>query len=57
MAVVRRLVVPPGKNKATEEEWFDTEIGRVVPKPADGEQQTESAPETKPSSRRKSKSE
>lgn len=35
MAIEKRMVVPPGKNTATQEEWFDTELGRVVPKPAD----------------------
>jgi hypothetical protein len=35
MTIVKRLVVPAGGTRATQEEWFDTEKGRVVPAPKD----------------------
>jgi hypothetical protein len=42
MAIVKRMVYPPGTNTHPVEEFFDTELGRVVPSPPE-EQAAEQA--------------
>jgi hypothetical protein len=49
MTIVKRFVVPAGGTRPTQEEWFDTEKGRVVPAPK------QSAPEAKPAKKEKHK--